>query len=54
MVQRKVFIPTDKPEMELDGELALAKVPVPEMTVQKPDPITGVLAASVAVVAQML
>ena len=50
IVQRNVFSPADKLLTVVVGSLALANVPLPEITDQVPVPEVGALAASVAVV----
>ena len=49
MVQVKVFTPVVKPVTPLVGLVGLVTVAVPAVTVHKPVPITGVLAAKVDV-----
>jgi hypothetical protein len=43
--QTNLFRPGESPVTELEGELALPNVPVPEATVQLPVPVRGVFAA---------
>ena len=47
------FIPEDKPVTELDGNVGLENVPVPETTDQNPVPIRGEVAWSEAALAQV-
>ena len=54
IVQVKVFTPVVIPVTPLLGLLGVVTVPVPAVTVQTPVPTVGVLAASVAVLAQMV
>ena len=54
MVHTKVFTPVVKPVTPLLGLLAVVTTPVPAITVQAPVPITGVLAASVAMAEQIV
>ena len=54
MVHTNVFTPVVKPVTPLFGLLAVVTTPVPAITVQAPIPITGVLAAKVAVGAQIV
>ena len=54
MVHTKVFTPVVKPVTPLLGSLAVVTTPVPAITVQAPVPTTGVLAAKVAVGAQIV
>ena len=51
MVQRSTLMPGESPETVVVLEPALAKVPVPETTVQIPAPTTAPLAAKVVDVA---
>ena len=44
----------ESPETPELDEVVLSKIAVPEITVHSPDPIIGELAASVAVVAQIV
>ena len=50
IVQRNVFVPKLNPVTPDVGELGVATVALPVITVQTPVPTSGVLAASVAVV----
>ena len=54
IVHTNVFTPVVKPVTPLFGSLAVVTAPVPAITVQAPVPITGVLAAKVAVGAQIV
>ena len=54
MVHTKVFTPVVKPVTPLFGSLAVVTTPVPAITVQAPVPMVGVLAAKVAVGAQIV
>ena len=54
MVHTKVFTPVVKPVTPLLGLLVLVTTPVPAITVQAPVPMVGVLAAKVAVGAQIV
>ena len=45
IVHWKVLVPTLKPDTEEEGEEGEAIVPVPAMSVHRPVPVTGVLAA---------
>ena len=54
MVHTKVFTPVVKPVTPLLGLLVLVTTPVPAITVQAPVPMVGVLAARVAVGAQIV
>ena len=54
MVHTKVFSPVVMPVTPLVGFDGVVTVPVPANTVQTPVPITGVLAAKVAVGAQIV
>ena len=54
MVHTKVFTPVVKPVTPLLGSLAVVTTPVPAITVQAPVPMVGVLAAKVAVGAQIV
>ena len=54
IVHLKVLGPVDNPETEVFARFALAKVPVPEMTVHKPFPTVGAFPSSVVTVAQMV
>ena len=54
IVHTKVFTPVVKPVTPLLGLLVLVTTPVPAITVQAPVPTTGVLAAKVAVGAQIV
>ena len=54
MVHTKVFTPVVKPVTPLLGLLVLVTTPVPAITVQAPVPTVGVLAAKVAVGAQIV
>ena len=49
-----MLFPTESPETPELGEVVLSKIAVPEITVHVPIPIVGELAASVAVVAQIV
>ena len=48
------FAPVDNPETEVFARLALAKVPVPEITVHKPLPTEGTLPLRLVTVAQII
>ena len=52
-VQRNTVVPADKPEIEVVAEVASANEAAPEITVQSPVPMSGILPARVVVVAQM-
>ena len=54
IVHLKVLVPVDNPETEVFERLALAKVPVPEMTVHTPLPTVDALPSSVVTVAQIV
>ena len=54
MVHTKVFTPVVKPVTPLIGLFAVVTTPVPAITVQAPVPMVGVLAARVAVGAQIV
>jgi hypothetical protein len=54
IVHLNTLVPVDNPETEVFDKLELAKVPLPEMTVQTPLPIVGTLPSSVVTVAQMV
>ena len=54
IVHTKVFTPVVKPVTPLLGLLAVVTTPVPAITVQAPVPTVGVLAAKVAVGAQIV
>ena len=54
IVHTKVFTPVVNPVTPLFGSLAVVTTPVPAITVQAPVPTTGVLAAKVAVGAQIV
>ena len=54
MVHTKVFTPIVKPVTPLVGEVGVVTTPVPAVTVQSPVPTVGVLAAKVAVAAQIV
>ena len=53
IVQRKVFTPVESPEILVVERLALAKVAVPEMIVQRPTPVIGVFPWRVEMVEQI-
>ena len=54
IVQTKVVTPVVNPVTPLLGSLAVVTAPVPAITVHAPVPMVGVLAASVAVGAQIV
>ena len=54
IVHTKVFTPVVKPVTPLLGLFAVVTTPVPAITVHAPVPITGVLAASVAMAEQIV
>jgi hypothetical protein len=54
IVHRNVFTPTLNPVTAEAGEAGIVTVPVPVITVHAPVPITGVFAARVAVVVQIV
>ena len=54
MVHTKVFTPVVKPVTPLLGLFAVVTTPVPAITVHAPVPMVGVLAAKVAVGAQIV
>ena len=54
IVHTKVFTPVVKPVTPLIGEAGIVTTPVPTVTVHAPVPVAGVLAASVAVSAQIV
>ncbi len=54
IVQTKVVTPVVKPVTPLLESFAVVTAPVPAITVHAPVPIVGVLAASVAVAAQIV
>ena len=54
IVHTNVFTPVVNPVTPLFGSLAVVTTPVPAITVQAPVPTVGVLAASVAVGAQIV
>ena len=54
IVQVKVFTPVVNPVIPEFGSVGLVTVAVPAVTVHAPVPTTGVLAASVAVLAQIV
>ena len=54
IVHTKVFSPVVNPVTPLLGLFAVVTTPVPAITVQAPVPTTGVLAAKVAVGAQIV
>ena len=54
IVHTKVFTPVVNPVTPLLGSLAVVTTPVPAITVQAPVPMVGVLAAKVAVGAQIV
>ena len=54
IVHTKVFTPVVKPVTPLFGSFAVVTTPVPAITVQAPVPMVGVLAAKVAVGAQIV
>ena len=54
IVHTKVFTPVVKPVTPLLGLFAVVTTPVPAITVQAPVPMVGVLAARVAVGAQIV
>ena len=54
IVHTNVFSPVVKPVTPLFGSLAVVTAPGPAITVQAPVPITGVLAASVAMAEQIV
>ena len=54
IVQTKVVTPVVKPVTPLLGSFAVVTAPVPAITVHAPVPMVGVLAASVAVGAQIV
>ena len=54
IVHTKVFTPVVKPVTPLLGLFAVVTTPVPAITVQAPVPTVGVLAAKVAVGAQIV
>ncbi len=53
MVQRKMLVPAGKPETAVVEEVASVNEAEPEMTVQSPVPMSGVLAVRTDVVAQI-
>jgi hypothetical protein len=53
-VHLNTLVPVDNPETEVFARFALAKVPVPEMTVHTPFPTVGALPSSVVTVAQIV
>ena len=54
IVQLKILFPTERPDTPDVGEVALLKVPVPEMTVQIPEPIKGAFPFNAATVLQIV
>ena len=54
IVHTNVFTPVVKPVTPLLGLFAVVTTPVPAITVQAPVPMVGVLAAKVAVGAQIV
>ena len=54
IVQVKVFTPVVKPVTPLVGLVGVVTVAVPDVTVQSPVPVVGVLPASVAVAAHIV
>ena len=48
VVQRKIFAPGDSPVTEVVEEFALPNTPVPEATVHRPTPTTGLFPTKVA------
>ena len=54
IAQRNTLFATESPDTPDVGEVALSKIAVPEITVQRPVPIIGELAESVATVEQIV
>jgi len=54
IVQRKMVVPLDKPEIEVVAEVASVNDAEPEITVQSPVPMSGELAAKTEVVEQIV
>ena len=54
MVQRNTLFPTESPDTPDVGDVALSKIPVPEITVQSPVPMVGEFAENVATVEQIV
>ena len=54
IVQRSTLLPTESPDTSEVGDVALSKIAVPEITVQRPFPMIGEFAESVATVAQIV
>ena len=54
IVQRKMVVPLDKPEIEVLGEVASVNDAEPEITVQSPVPESGILPARTEVVEQIV